>query len=165
MQQRVEALNGGDADVGAFVDEAAFEALHVSLFRDAFISWEEEQELDWVVRYWEKARAVGLPVREDFGDFWREFLSVRTSKLRGLFASFEAAHQAAVRWLQLSQTPLGEHEIAIVPASYDHALQRHILIYGISRSTVEFRLFFVVFMTAGAKMAAARMLRLTGSNH
>ncbi len=63
-----------------------------------------------------------------------EFLSVRTSKLRGLFASFEAAHQAAVRWLQLSQTPLGEHEIAIVPASYDHALQRHILIYGVLRS-------------------------------
>ena len=46
----------------------------VSLFRDAFISWEEEQELDWVVRYWEKARAVGLPVREDFGDFWREYV-------------------------------------------------------------------------------------------
>ena len=43
----------------------------VSLFRDAFISWEEEQEIDWVVRYWEKARAAGLPVRADFGDFWR----------------------------------------------------------------------------------------------
>ncbi|NIO41542.1 MAG: phosphotransferase, partial [Burkholderiales bacterium] len=27
----------------------------VSLFRDAFISWDEEQVLDWVVRYWEKA--------------------------------------------------------------------------------------------------------------
>ncbi len=38
----------------------------VSLFRDAFISWDEEQEIDWVVRYWEKARAAGLPVREDF---------------------------------------------------------------------------------------------------
>ncbi|MBP8194317.1 MAG: phosphotransferase, partial [Azonexus sp.] len=36
----------------------------VSLFRDAFISWDEEQEIDWVVRYWEKARAAGLPVRE-----------------------------------------------------------------------------------------------------
>lgn len=45
----------------------------VSLFRDAFISWDEEQEIDWVVRYWEKARAAGLPVRADFGDFWREY--------------------------------------------------------------------------------------------
>jgi len=44
-----------------------------SLFRDAFISWEEEQELDWVIRYWEKARAAGLPVPADFADFWRDF--------------------------------------------------------------------------------------------
>ena len=28
-----------------------------SLLRDAFISWDEEQELDWAVRYWEAARA------------------------------------------------------------------------------------------------------------
>ena len=27
-----------------------------SLLRDAFISWDEEQELDWAVRYWEVAR-------------------------------------------------------------------------------------------------------------
>ncbi|MDR2788848.1 MAG: phosphotransferase [Candidatus Accumulibacter sp.] len=45
----------------------------VSLFRDAFISWEEAQELDWVVRYWEKARAAALPVPADFGDFWRDY--------------------------------------------------------------------------------------------
>lgn len=45
----------------------------VSLFRDAFISWEEEQELDWVVRYWEKARAASLPVPADFGAFWRDY--------------------------------------------------------------------------------------------
>lgn len=45
----------------------------VSLFRDAFISWEEEQELDWVARYWEKARAAALPVPADFSDFWRDY--------------------------------------------------------------------------------------------
>ncbi|MDR0528326.1 MAG: phosphotransferase [Zoogloeaceae bacterium] len=45
----------------------------VSLFRDAFLSWEEEQELDWVVRYWEQARSAGLPVRSDFGVFWQEY--------------------------------------------------------------------------------------------
>ena len=60
----------------------------VSLFRDAFISWEDEQEIDWVVRYWEKARAAGLPVREDFGDFWRDFELMglqRHLKVLGIF--------------------------------------------------------------------------------
>ena len=45
----------------------------VSLFRDAFISWDEERELDWVIRYWEEARKAGLPVHADFGDFWRAY--------------------------------------------------------------------------------------------
>src|SRR5262245_28969384 len=45
----------------------------VSLFRDAFVSWEEEQELDWTVRYWEKAKQANLPVHADFGDFWQAF--------------------------------------------------------------------------------------------
>ena len=60
----------------------------VSLFRDAFISWDEEQEIDWVVRYWEKARAAGLPVRTDFGDFWREYELMglqRHLKVLGIF--------------------------------------------------------------------------------
>jgi aminoglycoside/choline kinase family phosphotransferase len=43
-----------------------------SLLRDAFISWDEERELDWAIRYWEQARKLGLPVGEDFGDFWRQ---------------------------------------------------------------------------------------------
>src|SRR5262249_32799230 len=61
----------------------------VSLFRDAYISWEEEQALDWVVRYWEKARKAGLPVREDFGEFYRDFewMGVqRQIKVVGIFA-------------------------------------------------------------------------------
>ncbi len=60
----------------------------VSLVRDAFISWDEEQEIDWVVRYWEKARAAGLPVRADFGDFWREYELMglqRHLKVLGIF--------------------------------------------------------------------------------
>jgi aminoglycoside/choline kinase family phosphotransferase len=61
----------------------------VSLFRDAFISWREEQVLDWVVRYWEKARRAGLPVAEDFGAFWRDFEWMglqRHLKVLGIFA-------------------------------------------------------------------------------
>src|SRR5690349_9462016 len=45
----------------------------VSLMRDAFVSWEEEQVLDWTARYWEKAKRAGLPVDPDFGEFWRRF--------------------------------------------------------------------------------------------
>jgi aminoglycoside/choline kinase family phosphotransferase len=61
----------------------------VSLFRDAFISWEEERVLDWVVRYWEKARRASLPVRADFGEFYRELEWMglqRHLKVLGIFA-------------------------------------------------------------------------------
>ncbi len=60
-----------------------------SLFRDAFISWQEERVLDWVVRYWEKARQAGLPVRADFGQFYRELEWMglqRHLKVLGIFA-------------------------------------------------------------------------------
>jgi N-acetylmuramate 1-kinase len=43
-----------------------------SLLRDAFISWSEEQELDWAVRGWQAARQAGLPVDADFGEYWRQ---------------------------------------------------------------------------------------------
>jgi N-acetylmuramate 1-kinase len=61
----------------------------VSLVRDAFVSWEEERVLDWVVRYWEKARRLGLPVDADFGEFWRalEWMGLqRHLKVLGIFA-------------------------------------------------------------------------------
>ncbi|MCM5679192.1 phosphotransferase [Schlegelella sp. S2-27] len=45
----------------------------VSLLRDAYIEWDEEQQIDWAVRYWEKARKAQLPVAADFGEFWRDF--------------------------------------------------------------------------------------------
>jgi aminoglycoside/choline kinase family phosphotransferase len=59
-----------------------------SMLRDAFISWEEEQELDLAVRYWQQARAEGLPVHEDFGQFWRqlEWMGLqRHLKVLGIF--------------------------------------------------------------------------------
>ncbi|MBZ0127390.1 MAG: aminoglycoside phosphotransferase [Rhodocyclales bacterium] len=60
-----------------------------SLFRDAFISWEEERVLDWAVRYWEKAKRAGLPVDADFGAFYRdmEWMGLqRHLKVLGIFA-------------------------------------------------------------------------------
>ena len=59
-----------------------------SLLRDAFISWEEEQELDWAVRYWQAARSAGLEVDADFGEFWRalEWMGLqRHLKVLGIF--------------------------------------------------------------------------------
>ena len=60
-----------------------------SLVRDAFISWEEERALDWIVRYWDQARRAGLPVGSDFGDFYRdlEWMGLqRHLKVLGIFA-------------------------------------------------------------------------------
>jgi N-acetylmuramate 1-kinase len=60
-----------------------------SLFKDAYIRWEEAEVLDWLIRYWEKARKSGLPVHSDFSDFFRdyEWMGVqRHLKVLGIFA-------------------------------------------------------------------------------
>ena len=61
----------------------------VSLYRDAYITWDEKDELDFVIRYWEMARKAGLPVHADFHDFYRdyEWMGVqRQIKVLGIFA-------------------------------------------------------------------------------
>ena len=61
----------------------------VSLLRDAYVEWSEERQFDWAVQYWERARGAGLPVRADFGEFWRDFewMGVqRQFKVLGIFA-------------------------------------------------------------------------------
>ena len=61
----------------------------VSLLRDAYVAWDEESQLDWAVRYWERAREAHLPVADDFADFWRDFewMGVqRQFKVLGIFA-------------------------------------------------------------------------------
>ncbi|WP_291013827.1 phosphotransferase [Hydrogenophaga sp.] len=64
-----------------------------SLMRDAFLSWEEDFVIDITVRYWEKARKVGLMDFEDwhsdFGAFYRavEWMGLqRHLKVAGIFA-------------------------------------------------------------------------------
>ncbi|HEY6094834.1 MAG TPA: phosphotransferase [Gallionellaceae bacterium] len=60
-----------------------------SLFKDAYIRWEEADVMDWLIRYWEKARKAGLPIHADFGDFYRdyEWMGVqRHIKVLGIFA-------------------------------------------------------------------------------
>ena len=61
----------------------------VSLLKDAYISWEEEQIIDWAVRYWQPAKKAGLPVPDDFSEFYRDFEwmgAQRHIKVLGIFA-------------------------------------------------------------------------------
>ena len=59
-----------------------------SLLRDAYIQWDEEMVLDWVVRYWQRAKQLGLPVNPDIDAFYRDFEFMgmqRHLKILGIF--------------------------------------------------------------------------------
>ena len=91
------------------------------LLRDAFISWDEELEIDWAVRYWQAARTAGLELPDDFGEFWRqvEWMGLqRHLKVLGIFCRlkhrdgkpkysedlprfFNYAHKVAARYNEL----------------------------------------------------------------
>lgn len=61
----------------------------VSLLRDAYIEWTEEEVLDFFIEYWDMARAAGLRVPPDFADFYRDFEWMglqRHLKVLGIFA-------------------------------------------------------------------------------
>ncbi len=61
----------------------------ISLFRDAFISWDESFEKACLQRYWHRAKAAGLPVLDDFSTFYRalEWMGLqRHLKVLGIFA-------------------------------------------------------------------------------
>lgn len=61
----------------------------VSLWRDAYIAWDEEVQLDGLIRWWEAAKKMGLPVAADFPEFWRQFEWMglqRHLKILGIFA-------------------------------------------------------------------------------
>jgi aminoglycoside/choline kinase family phosphotransferase len=61
----------------------------VSLLRDAYVVWNESIQIDLAARYWQKARKAGLPLNEDFGEFWRDFEWMglqRHLKVLGIFA-------------------------------------------------------------------------------
>lgn len=60
-----------------------------SLVMDARTTWEEPQQLDWAIRYWEMARRAKLPVPEDFADFHRDYEWMglqRNLRILGVFA-------------------------------------------------------------------------------
>ncbi|HCP77645.1 MAG TPA: aminoglycoside phosphotransferase [Pusillimonas sp.] len=60
-----------------------------SLVMDARASWEEPQQLDWAIRYWQEALKLKLPVDTDFTDFHRayEWMGLqRNLRILGVFA-------------------------------------------------------------------------------
>lgn len=76
-------LDYQDAVLGAISYDIA------SLVFDARTTWEEPQQLDWAIRYWEQARAAGLPVETDFAMFHEQYEWVglqRNLRILGVFA-------------------------------------------------------------------------------
>lgn len=60
-----------------------------SLVVDARTTWEEPQQIDWAIRYWELARKKGLPVATDFAEFHRDYEWMglqRNLRILGVFA-------------------------------------------------------------------------------
>lgn len=60
-----------------------------SLLMDARTTWDEPQQLDWGIRYWELARREGLPVPADIADFhadWEWIGLQRNLRILGVFA-------------------------------------------------------------------------------
>ena len=80
---RLGVLDFQDAVYGPITYDIA------SLMRDAFLTWEEDFVLDITIRYWQKAKKAGLPVGDDFGEFYRgvEWMGLqRHLKVAGIFA-------------------------------------------------------------------------------
>ena len=79
-------LDFQDAVVGPVTYDIA------SQLRDAFLSWDEEQEIDWAARWWQQARDAGVfgehVFASDFGECWRalEWMGLqRHLKVLGIF--------------------------------------------------------------------------------
>jgi aminoglycoside/choline kinase family phosphotransferase len=88
LESDVEYGNPGVLDFQDAVQGALSYDL-VSLLRDAYISWPEEEVLDVSVRFWEGARHGGIELSNDFADFWQsfEFMGLqRHLKVLGIFA-------------------------------------------------------------------------------
>jgi aminoglycoside/choline kinase family phosphotransferase len=84
-------LGEGNPGVLDFQDAVMGSATYdlVSLLRDAYIEWPQEQQIEWAARYWEKARAAAVPVPTDFAELWRtmEWVGLQRSlKVLGIFA-------------------------------------------------------------------------------
>ncbi len=108
-----------------------------SIYRDAYIQWDEELQLDWVIRYWEKARAARLPVPADFGEFWRDFEwmgAQRHIKVLGIFARL---YHRDGKDGYLKDMPLVMHYLRKVCERYDELKPLLFLLDGLENREVK----------------------------
>jgi aminoglycoside/choline kinase family phosphotransferase len=105
----------------------------VSLFKDAFLSWPEEQVAAWARRYWNSARAAGLTVHECYDAFKRAFDWMglqRHLKVLGIFARLTHRDGKAG---YLADTPRFVRYVMAVAPRYDELtplvalFERHVL--------------------------------------
>lgn len=67
-----------------------------SMVMDARHTWQEDQQLDWAIRYWQAAIHAKLPISLDFAEFHRsyEWMSVqRNLRILGVFARLSIRDQ------------------------------------------------------------------------
>ncbi|GAA5232464.1 phosphotransferase [Verticiella sediminum] len=84
-------IEGGAPGVIDFQDALAGPITYdiASLLMDARTTWDEPQQLDWGIRYWEAARKAGLPVNPDIAEFhadWEWMGLQRNLRILGVFA-------------------------------------------------------------------------------
>ena len=82
-----------------------------SLYRDAFITWDEEQVLDGTIRYWEKAKKAGLPVPAGFDDFYRDAEWMGLQRHLGILGIFARHNYRDSKPKYLADTPRFVHYI------------------------------------------------------
>jgi hypothetical protein len=98
----------------------------VSLLKDAYIELDEEFVSDQVVRYWEKARNIGLIKNEDFSSFYEDFEWVgvqRHLKILGIFSRLSIRDK---KDQYLKDIPLVEKYLMCTTERYEslHPLRR-----------------------------------------
>ena len=105
----------------------------VSLLRDCYIRWPQEQVMEWVKGYFELASQSGLPVGEDEAQFlrWFDFMGVqRHLKAAGIFA-------------RLNHRDGKSGYLGDIPRTLGYVLEvsgRHAELAGLHRLLVELRI-------------------------
>jgi len=90
----------------------------VSLFRDAYISWDEERVAGWTRAYWEKAQHAGLPV-SGFQAFSRDLDWVGVQRHLKILGIFARIHYRDGKPGYLSDTPRFLNYVRTVAARYE----------------------------------------------
>ena len=98
----------------------------VSLLKDAYIEWDEDFVLDQSVRYWEKAKQLGLIKNKDFSSFYEDFewMGVqRHLKILGVFSRLSIRDK---KDQYLKDIPLVEKYLMLTSERYKslHPLRR-----------------------------------------